>query len=46
MRKELLGRDSAAPADVAPKPEEDLDETDELLDEESGEDSFDDLPLD
>ena len=46
VRKELLGRDSAAPADEAPKPEEDLDETDELLDEESGEDSFDDLPLD
>ena len=46
VRMELLGRDSAAPADEAPKPEEDLDETDELLDEESGEDSFDDLPLD
>ena len=49
VRKELLGRDSAAPEDDAPKAAEDTDETedaDELLDDVSGEDGFDDLPLD
>ena len=46
VRKELLGRDSAAPEDDAPKAAEDADETDELLDDVSGEDGFDDLPLD
>ena len=46
VRKELLGRDSAAPEDDVPKAAEDADETDELLDDVSGEDGFDDLPLD
>ena len=46
MRKELLGRDSAAPEDDVPKAAEDADETEELLDDVSGEDGFDDLPLD
>ena len=49
VRKELLGRDGAAPEDDVPKAAEaaeDADEADELLDDVSGEDSFDDLPLD
>ena len=46
VRKELLGRDGAAPEDDVPKATDDADETDELLDDVSGEDGFDDLPLD
>ena len=37
---------AAAPEDDVPKAAEDTDETDDLLDDVSGEDSFDDLPLD
>ena len=44
VRKELLGRDGAAPADDAAEKPEDV--ADELLDDEAVEDTFDDLPLD
>ena len=44
VRKELLGRDGAAPADDAAEKPEDV--ADGLLDDEAVEDTFDDLPLD
>ena len=44
MLLDLLGRDGVAPADDAAEKPEDV--TDELLDDEAVEDTFDDLPLD